>query len=646
MSESNPNSCGGITFPSGTCTPSLVESAARAAPENSNVSDHTGILESIEFQSVCGENAPCEMSLACAQKILEYCLNPMHVNISNGSYSAMDADARSMRNYPIFESEFCKSALQKMLWTGVVANHGVNDPASASEPHQTTSNGSHEALSAFCAVHGPGREPVTSGVAYSRFLEPANLVADMSKGDWSSTPPTQPPSTKWKLRGVPFGFSVNPQDNGETRDVMIVSLDVPVLTTPQIVTTVVDGVVAPYTDRARIGFFVTDMGGYQKMAPNGLSYMEIFKDVESYNATNYGAGQAPESSQIVVRASEPRKVKVDLSGDSQISGATVASVVPEFHATVDKCTTHESGLVILDLINVYANTAQLYATDDANCGCFTPFTIGQGSGGGQNVFFVQPNPILDTHNVSPNGDVCRYSWNNIPSPTNTPDVYAAAKIGNYEIRMFKNLNGTNTSLPIHSDTPFNLRVPNSASADVFTINGALELSTPSPKDFLQELCACHLPQSIYDSYFTYLSKSGVGGAKDPTLFPGCASSRYPNAARAAQKAATGNDTSGKGLPCTPSLNFWPETQTFTSPHTSCLMNSFVAPNEPIGDVTVLTPNPTTDVATVTALVGVGFMTVLALAAILIAVIMKGRAMNRPQAVIGLPYPARAGALDV
>lgn len=630
--------CGGTPFPVGSCSPSLVESAARAAAADTLPSDNTGILESLEFQSICGEDAPCFDSLACAQKILEYCLNPMHVNISSGAFDALNADARSMRNYPIFESKFCQTALQKLLWAGTVASPSAGPPSASSlETIRQTPNGAHEALSAFCGVFGAGEEALTTGVAYSRFLEPARLVREMSRGGWTHQAPEPPKGAVWKLRGVPYGESVDPEAHGETRDVMIVSLDVPT-PTPQVVTHVVGGVVAPYAPRARVGFYTTDIGGYARVAPNGLKYTDVFGDVATFNSTNFGAGSAPESTQLVVRASESRSVSVDLTdGDGAL---TVTQITPEFHGTVAECTINEFGLVVVDLVNVYANAAQLYATDSANCGCFTPFTIvaiphpeARPTPG----YFVSLAIDVDSNNTTPENTKCRYAWNEIPSPTLQPEVYDAAKIGWFGVRIYKNLNGTNTSLPAtFGESPFNTRLPNVASPDVFTIDGALELTTPSPKALLQELCACHLPQNVYDDYFAYLSKSGVSGVKNPTLFPGCASSRYPNAARAEMaRASPGGPGPGTAqlLPCEPRLNYSPADHRFTSPDGACLLDSFVSPNVPVGDASVLVPAPTTDVATIVAVSGVGLMTVLTLAAIVACVVVKGRALSKPRGLV-------------
>lgn len=628
--------CEGATFPPGgiaACTSALVDSAARAATSTEVRGDYMGIIESLEFKSICGEQAPCDGTLACTEKILEFCLNPTHVNVASGVADALNSDARSMRNYPIFESEFCQTALQKILRAGgaTVSDNQVLGGT------RSVPSGAHEALTAFCSAYGAGAQMQTNGIAYARYLEPSVLVAELSRPSGSTA--VAPPGGKWKLRGVPFGESVDPEVHQESRDVMIVSLDVPA-SPPQIVTRVVNGAVQPYAPRARIGFYSTDVGGYQTVAPNGLTYMNVFKDVETYNATNFGAGEALQSTQISVCAAQLRTVFLDLTGG--LGPPTETQVMPEFHGTVSSCTvSSETGLVIIDIINVYVNAAQLYATRDANCDCFVPYTFVSGSGGGITHppnYFVSPAASLTANNTSPEGTLCRYAWNEIPSPTNLPGEYERAEVGWFSIRMFKSLNSTNTGLPtVRGVTPFNVRNPNVASADVFTINGAFELSTPSPKALLQELCACHLPAPIYANYFTYLSKSGVGGTKDVSLFPGCASSRYPNAARSVTEAAAHGTV--KLLPCNPRLDYNPTLQKFSSPDSSCLLNSFVSPNAPVVDATVLSPNPTTDAATLTAVSGVGLMTIVALAAILAAVIIKGRAVSHPKAMVippGLP----------
>lgn len=631
--------CGSAVFPfDGRCGQTVVTTAARAAQ---TLGGYVGVVESLEFQAVCGPGAPCAGTPECNNAVLKYCLNPSHVNTRSGAADALDDSARSLQNYPILFSETCQNWLRELIVSSRMAATAKNDT--------TTAPTIHSALTAFCSVYGASVENASTGVAYSPFLEPAMLVAELSGLSRSASnalmaQPRLGPDPMWRIFGFSFPLDGNPDAaaqvvlSSSARDVMALSLDVP-SPAPPLTTVVEDGRVRPYAARAVVAFRIVNEDGSALVAPNGVPLTSILADVAVYNSTNYGGGPPPDSTQFVIRARTPREVWLPTG-----TGSVSATLVPELSGAVVSCSiSTETGIAELALRDVYVNSPQIYATSNANCDCFAPVQfrneLGATSGAnGETVHFVESTAaVLATNIVERNSATaataieleartalpivphrCRYAWSEIPNPANAE--YAFSQIGEFVIRVFKNLNLTNSALASHP--AYDIRAPTASNPRVFVANGALELTGPSPMYALRDLCACHLPQQIYDSFNSHVARSGVAGQRSVALFPGCAVSSFP-AFENTPVFGQGPLSGGFGSACWPQFFYDPSTQRMSSINDECLVGAFLSPAfDPASQ-----PNPGPAWALAVSVIVVGTITLLVLVAILIAVILRGRALR-------------------
>jgi hypothetical protein len=623
----------GIQFPRYPCTDTIVKGAARTSGvgDSSAAARYAGAVETLHFKALCGLEGggagTCFSTAPCIRRITEHCLNPNNVDIDRGTADLDNPANRSMRQYPIFTNPYCRSAIKELI-----AETKANIAAGKQGAIEAATI-LHGRLSGFCAAHGTGEVNRSPFVAYSRYLAPARFVdrlveRDRSRraGDGTVALGDARVAPVWRIRGVDFGADFSSREIlSEDNDVLVLSLDVP--REPPAVG-VLGAIAPPYAKRATVTFLArtaTAGGGVggDKFAANGLSMVDLFRDFDRRNgnrsfytdaerntvhlsaavkrlgdaAEGYKNQTArdlqlaggkrpvagsPRSSQIVIRASQPRMVNIARAG----AAPQTVSVVPELSGQIlyayvqNAQAPNNTGRVVLELCDVYTNLAQFYNDGEGNCGCFHPFNFATDPATGAQTVVVPGGgseyntPGLGS-SLEDSGVPCRYGWNQLPSPTHKTAEYERAGVGEFTVHLFKDIDRTGTLLPaegqLSTRTLFDRETHRTTEGRVTTYMplGAFELTgAVDTRDLVADLCACHMPDSMYTNFFSFLSQNGVLGHKDRCMFPSCANSSYPSL-KIASPAAAGQSVCA-GLPCAPNFSYDPETEKFaTDGRTAC-----------------------------------------------------------------------------
>lgn len=542
------SSCGGTLIPKSACGDSLAVSAAgggRSVP-------YPGIVETVQFKAICGSSGVCFGSLSCIKQIATHCLNPAHASIDSGDPPT--PENKSMRNYPIFYSAFCQTAM-KELFADTKKKLAARTP-DANECAELL----HSEVSRFCSVFGEGETNATPAAAYSRFLEPseyteARVFEDQAREGGAVFGEEEPRYSTWKLRGVPFESDFTKTDvTSEDANVIVLALNISRGIVPPVFTGREGARQPPYATEAKVTLKVKTSKFDAEMfkAPNQIDYAKLFSEFVGINdPTNV----------MVIRADKDVTVKIDTSNGTL--PPTEVTIRPEISGTIKSCELSfgdgDEGRVNIKLINVYTNASQFYADKDANCGCFAPFEVTTGEK--PSIKVPTSLKIRNTPNTisAKSPTLCRYGWNEIPSPTRFADDYERFGFGEFQILLYKNYAKFGCS--IGEDLTKLFKLPRGSPQDEI---GALEITGfTSPAFFLADFCACHLPQLMYSSYYSFLNNAGNTEPKTECLFPGCAASNFPSL------ESVRNDIDSKAtckkLPCTPSFRYSPSTLLFTAP---------------------------------------------------------------------------------
>lgn len=564
------SSCGGILVPSGAICNDKQLALSAAMGKKRDV-PYQGIVESLQFKTICGSGGACFASLPCIRQIVSYCLNPAHSNINSGDIAG-DVSTRSMHDYPIFYSAFCQDAIK-----GLIKETARKLAAHAPDAEECAKS-LHDAITQFCSAYGETDKNVTPIAAYSSFLEPSSFVKArvdeaqlIESGKSIKHEPAPPSYSTWRLRGTPFETDFASKEIlSEDIDVLVVGFKLSKGSIPPIFSRQT-GRQNPYATEAKVMLRIKSSkydATFMK-APNGIDYATLFNEYVGLDGTL-------DTNLMVVRADKESTVKIDTSNGT--APPQEVTLRPEFSGTIKTCSLSyadgEEGRVVITLENVYTNIAQFYADGNANCGCFTPFDVLVDRSG--NTGTVKLPSSLTSRNTPQqqginNPKYCRYGWNEIPSPTHNGEDYNRFGFGQFQIMLYKNYAefGSKIVLNGNSDLTAIYKLPQSTtSLPSYFVIGAIETTGfTAPSDFLANFCACHLPSNLYASFYAFLNNAGNTDPKTECLFPGCASSDFPSLAnvRLRNDPSIAKADACKKLDCTPSFRYNPITELYTTP---------------------------------------------------------------------------------
>jgi hypothetical protein len=497
--------------------------------------------ESIPCQMVCGIDVDDFFTKSCITKLLNYCLNTNYpVNIDTGDpISLSDAetrgDERSLRNYPILYSQICQDGLQKLLKNPDKIGLDGMEPAIS------------DRLTNFCtSTSGTGLR------AYGNIVSPKSYSFEKGSSALTIDKPYNGEKTSWRVcsRKLLDERSMNLSEflenqflslNNSTKNVMTGVLS---LTGSDLATPLVNDLIplpkvsedpgpcyrktVPFSENGTFSFvaskFVKSSSGLDYLAITDV-YSDLF-NVSDAAPTSGGAAATcrffsangiAKSDAFVLRMASPLRNTVLVNGRTRN-----VSFSPELRAKIvgvskgPMLTDSSKGkyvVVTLQLQNIFVNAPYIPLYDNLNCGCFQPM----GVDGEQNQYPSEKNvPSSDCGNIGSVGIItgkpaCRIGWNSLP-PIGSDDI-SDKFIGTFDAFFFRNLITTANVAP-------ELR----ALGKDFT--GAVSLSTDRNANLIRNICACHLPSSVYEN-FRQTSTLPATESRVQCDFPGCSESEYP-----------------------------------------------------------------------------------------------------------------------